>query len=169
MGEKWSTDGVVMDSYDRSAATANVKHMLRIMDQAATPNKANDIGFDEERMVNLYRYWLIVGSWMRTPEYAKIYGPPMAMLRAPRPATGGAKYSALLHAALKQLAHFSETNNDTKQRRSVFDLAQDRMQDFLYAFHTALAKQSQISANAFRQKLQAIPDYVRVHYTKHWS
>jgi hypothetical protein len=169
MGEKWSSDGVVMDTYDRSAATTNVKHMLRIMDQAATPNKANDVGFDEERMVNLYRYWLIVGSWMRTPEYAKIYGPPMAMPRAPRPAASGAKYSTLLHVALKQLAHLNENDNDTKHRRAAFDLAQDRMQDFMYAYHTALAKQSQIRANAFRQKLEPIPTYVRVHYTKHWS
>jgi hypothetical protein len=158
-----------MDSYDRGAATANVKHMLRIMDQAAKPNKDKEVGFDEDRIVELYRYWLIVGSWMRTPEYARTYGTPMQFLRTPRPTPGGVKYSALLHAALKQLAYINENDNDTKHRRSSFDLAQDRMQDFMYAFHTNLAKQSKARADAFVQKLRKIPDYVRMHYGKHWS
>jgi len=168
MGE-WSTEGVVMDSYGRNAATANVKHMLRIMDQAATPNKANEVGFNEDRIVELYRLWLIVGSWMRTPEYAKMYGTPMQFLRTPRPIQADVKYSTLLHVALKQLAYINENDNDTKHRRSAFDLAQDRMRDFMYAFHTALAKQSKARADAFAQKLQPIPGYVQVQYSKHWS
>ena len=131
-----------MDSYDRNAATANVKHMLRIMDQAAKPNQASEVGFDEARIIDLYRLWLIVGSWMRTPDYAQIYGTQMQLPRAPRPAPGGAKYSTLLHVALKQLAHINENDNDTKHRRSSFDLAHDRMFD---------------------------PAYVKLHYVKHWS
>ena len=169
MGEKWSTDGVVLDDHDRSAATANVKIMLRIMEQAATPNKAKEVGFNEARVTDLYRFWLIVGSWMRTPQYATIYGKQMQFLREPRLPFGGAKYSALLHAALKQLAYTNERDNDTKNRRAAFDLAHERMFDFMYAFHSALAKESKPRADAFRQKLQPIPDQVRVHYVMNWG
>jgi hypothetical protein len=163
---EWSTDGVVLDTFDRSAATANVNQMLRILDAAAKPGH---VGFDEDRMVELYRLWLIVGTWMRTREYGRYYGIQLGFLRAPGAISGNLKYSDLLRAALKTLADLSEKDNDSKHRRAAFDRAQERMFDFMYAFHTALAKQSKARAEAFRQKLQPIPAYVAKNYDKHWG
>jgi hypothetical protein len=163
---EWSSEGVVMDTYDRNAATANVKQMLYILGEAAKPN---EVGFNEDRMVELYRLWLIVGSWMRTPEYWRNYGIQLGFLRAPGAISGNLKYSDLLRVALKNLAEVNEKDNDTKHRRAAFDRAQERMFDFMYAFHTALAKQSKARADAFRQKLQPIPAYVAKNYQKHWG
>ena len=166
---EWASEGVVIDTYDRNAATANVNYMLRILDQAAKPNKAHEVGFDGDRMVELYRLWLIVGSWMRTPEYWRYYGIQLGFLRAPGAISGNLKYSDLLRVALKNLAYVSERDADAKHRREAFDRAQERMFDFMYAFQTALAKQSKARSEAFRQKLQPIPSYVANNYDKHWG
>lgn len=163
---EWSAEGVVMDTHDRSAVTANVNQMLRILGEAAKPGQ---VGFGEDRMVDLYRLWIIVGTWMRSREYWKSYGIPLGFLRAPGAISGNLKYSDLLREALKKLAYVSEKDNDTKNRRAAFDRAQERMFDFMYAFHTALAKQGKARAEAFRLKLQPVPAYVAKNYEKHWG
>lgn len=162
---EWSTEGVVTSGYERDAATANVNQMLFLM---AKPNKENKVGFDDDRVVQLYQLWLIVGSWMRTAEYWRYYGIQLAFNRAPGAISGNLKYSDLLQVALKNLATVNEKDNDAKHRRAAFDRAQERMFDFMYAYHTVLGKQSKARAEAFRQKLLSAQEYVKKNYEKHW-
>ena len=163
MGD-WA-DGVTTDPRARSATTANVQKMLRILDQAAKPNQAKEVGFDEARIIELYRLWLIVGSWMHTPDYAKQYGLALQNPRALKRPTG-AKQSDVLRSGLKRLAEVSERDNDTKHRRDAFDYAQTCMSDFMYSFRTVL-KQDPIRAKALDQKLLPIPDDIKMNYQKH--
>ena len=66
-------------------------------------------------------------------------------------------------------AYINANDNDTKHRRGAFDLAHERMFDFMYAYLTALAQQSKTRSDALRRKLQPIPAYVQANYGKHWS
>jgi hypothetical protein len=161
MGD-WA-DGVTTNPLSRSATTANVKKMLLILDQAAKPNQAKEVGFDEGRIIELYRLWLIVGSWMHTPDYAKQYGVALQNPRALKRPTG-VKQSDLLRSALKRLAEV-DRDNDSKHRRDAFDYAELCMSDFMFAFRTVL-KQDPIRAKALDQKLQPIPDDVKINYQK---
>lgn len=161
-------DDVVMDDYGRSAATKNAQKMARILD-AAKPNQANEFGLDENRIIELYQLWLIVRSWMRTPDYAKLYGDAMLFPRAPKPNPGGAKDVDLVRVAIKGFANTNDKDNDTKHRKDAFDLAQNRMINFMLVYQTALAKQSKARADELKRKLQKAKEDVRLNYKKYWQ
>jgi hypothetical protein len=130
------------------------------MDQPA-PNQASEVGFDEDRSSTV-PLWLIVGSVDGTP-IRPDYGTQTVTPRRGRPAT---RSSTLLHVA-SQLAHQRERQRyeapppSPTSRTTACSTSSTRT--------TALAKQSKMRADAFRLKLQPIPAYVKLHYTKHWS
>jgi len=156
------------DDRDRIAATKNAQKMARILD-AAKASQVNEVGLNEDQIIELYRLWLIVGSWTKSPDFAKLYGDKFLLPHAPKPNPGGTKDLDLLRVAVKGFVYTNDKDNDASHRSGAFDLVHNRMINFMLVFQTALAKQSRSKADALKKKLLEARDYVSLNYNKHWQ
>lgn len=154
------------DEYSNNAAAKNAQKMVRILD-AAKPSQTDPFGLAEDQVVTLFQLWLIVGSWAHTPDYVNLYRDQMLYPRAPKPNPGGNKDLDLVRPAIKGVANTYGKDTDTNRLKGAFDLANDRMKNFMLAYQAALAKKSTAKAEDLKRKLLKAAEDVRQNYKKY--
>jgi hypothetical protein len=156
------------DEYSNSAAAKNAQKMARILD-AAKPTQTDPFGLAEDRVVELFQLWLIVGSWAQSADYVNLQKDGMLYPRAPKPNAGGNKDLDLVRPAIKGVAETFSKSADTNRLKGAFDLAHDRMKNFMLAYQAALAKKSTAKAEDLKRKLMKAAEDVRQNYKKYWQ
>jgi hypothetical protein len=156
------------EEVSRAAAAKNAQKMVQIVD-AAKPSQADPFGLAEDRIVALFQLWLIVGSWVQTPEYVNRYKDGMLYPRAPKPNPSGHKDLDLVRPAIKGVAETYGKDADTNRLKGAFDLAHGRMINFMLAYQADLAKKSTVKAEELKRKLMKAAEDVRQNYKKYWQ
>jgi len=156
------------DEFGNNAAAKNAQKMTRILD-AAKPSQMDAFGLAEDRVVELFQLWLIVGSWAKSPDYVNLYKDQMLYPRAPKPNPGGTTDLDLVRPAIKGVAETFGKSTDENRLKNAFDLAHNRMINFMLQYQADLAKKSTAKAEQLKSKLTKAAEDVRLNYKKYWQ
>jgi hypothetical protein len=154
------------DEQSNNAAARNAQKMVKILD-AAKPSQTDAFGLTDDQVVNLFQLWLIVGSWAQASEYVNRHKDGMLYPHAAKPNPGGTKDLDLVRSAIRGVANTFGKDADTNHQKGAFDLAHDRMKNFMLAYQAALAKKSTSKVEELKRKLNKAADDVRLNYKKY--